>query len=847
MPRVREGAVARRRRRARERRRANALARARARAQARPPAPPLPPNPPNAPANPPAVDPVPPIAIPSSSSAAVPPAAASGSAAPGSATSGSANRQDRNAARELQRAVYDGFRDVFYNTVYANSGRRPREPQLRAAFATPTMQGRLQRFCDARGFRMRTVMQAVEALIRGGFLRMGNVQNARMRGAMRDGGAPPGAPGGAPLAAAIDTVDAQTQTQNEIENQNEIQPQNQTENQPQNQNEIQNQTEIEVENRNQPKIENQTGDAAAAFVPVPRPGSLGLPPVPRRPIAPPPAMLQMLALLSDVRMLNQVRNEGNRPDGTAPVIADAPSTVTAGPDDAPPSTHVDAADENAKPVQADIVPRTTAMHVDGPRVDTTTVTVIHVNAPVQVNTTTTARHVDDVSPRTGTSLTARPVNNAQTADIGMTARRIDTALTAMQISTTPAKTPVANPEFPSTPKVSAAKSTPASVPEATTPVTSFASAHGMAFDRLAQPLPRRPKTPTPSDRNDPFSAMDDFIALGDIDSPPKQTQVRNRVVSGPARVPATQARPTGTLPMRPMTPPPAAPRVPQTAPPRSTMANLPQRPPPATGPINVVDFSRSQSVRRAPAPRSVFEPSLVPNFIPRPPTPPHYFSVAEAARARMPPAQPVQLPYPLQHSLITEAQRLLEQSCYEFALKWLPDRTASAEFAHPESAELNKWARLIGMRLRGLPPAAYDSRVYMEQMSRFRHAASQIAHLRHTAVHRNKIEARRVVDMLDLAVDFARFLRDGGRAVVLRDMRVQAGDVAARMEYEMAVRRADMLKELERLEVQLRMTRTGGQTDMEVQVRIDAIVAAAAMGREMPVTYAEQDVGRGAN
>ncbi|EWC44623.1 hypothetical protein DRE_06612 [Drechslerella stenobrocha 248] len=183
----------------------------------------------------------------------------------------------------------------------------------------------------------------------------------------------------------------------------------------------------------------------------------------------------------------------------------------------------------------------------------------------------------------------------------------------------------------------------------------------------------------------------------------------------------------------------------------------------------------------------------------------------------------VRLPYPLQHHLTTEAQRILENACFDFVRVWLPSRVATEEFAHPVNAELNKWARLIRSKLSTLPPAAYDDTVFGVCMSGvaqelFQQTAKTIEQLRHTAVHRVKTDAHSVMQMLELAVLFARFLRDNRRADELRHMINGAQATMARQVREggTETEKEHLKRQLEELERELSELRSWNESRMRV-------------------------------
>jgi hypothetical protein len=128
---------------------------------------------------------------------------------------------------------------------------------------------------------------------------------------------------------------------------------------------------------------------------------------------------------------------------------------------------------------------------------------------------------------------------------------------------------------------------------------------------------------------------------------------------------------------------------------------------------------------------------------------------------------PKYLPYRAQHLVLTTAQRLLEGSCFEFVMKWIPEISKEHMWDCPEALELNKWIRVLLKICNILPPRAYDNTA--EQP--FKSVLSSMIILRHSAVHRRRISTPEVAVMMQSATNFANALHDGRRAVQLNEIR----------------------------------------------------------------------------
>jgi hypothetical protein len=92
---------------------------------------------------------------------------------------------------------------------------------------------------------------------------------------------------------------------------------------------------------------------------------------------------------------------------------------------------------------------------------------------------------------------------------------------------------------------------------------------------------------------------------------------------------------------------------------------------------------------------------------------------------------PSYLPYKSQHIILNTAQRILEESCFEFAEKWLPSVLSSHGWDCPEAVELTEWTWMLPKRAAELPPHALKLKGTMLKESLL--ATNK---LRHTAVHR---------------------------------------------------------------------------------------------------------------
>ncbi|KAF6832897.1 hypothetical protein CPLU01_05846 [Colletotrichum plurivorum] len=160
-----------------------------------------------------------------------------------------------------------------------------------------------------------------------------------------------------------------------------------------------------------------------------------------------------------------------------------------------------------------------------------------------------------------------------------------------------------------------------------------------------------------------------------------------------------------------------------------------------------------------------------------------YDSVAVAAENitqlyGIPSLHPTYLPYSTQHRILTTAQTILEQCCFDFATRWLPEVLEKKGWKCACAVELTRWESVVSTR-RGqlpaealqIPPGASVRRIF--------HATRE---LRNTAVHRAPITARSVSQFLEAAVKLAETLRDTHRASQLGELKGAVDDKLEAME-----------------------------------------------------------------
>jgi len=125
---------------------------------------------------------------------------------------------------------------------------------------------------------------------------------------------------------------------------------------------------------------------------------------------------------------------------------------------------------------------------------------------------------------------------------------------------------------------------------------------------------------------------------------------------------------------------------------------------------------------------------------------------------RVPSLYPLDLPYKVQHQILWQTQRLLEECCYAFTEQWLPDLLEQRRWDCPEAIELNQWTKVVIKRLSKLPSHCFGD-FGSDPKKSLTDVLMSINDLRHAAVHRIHTRAKGISEMIRCATIFARVLR----------------------------------------------------------------------------------------
>ncbi|KAK0386391.1 hypothetical protein NLU13_6228 [Sarocladium strictum] len=118
----------------------------------------------------------------------------------------------------------------------------------------------------------------------------------------------------------------------------------------------------------------------------------------------------------------------------------------------------------------------------------------------------------------------------------------------------------------------------------------------------------------------------------------------------------------------------------------------------------------------------------------------------------IPPLFPVYLPFKVQHQLLRHLQSLLESACYDFGLRTMPEILHEHKWDCAEAMELNRWVGAV-MKQENIM-ANKRCATPAETVLR------AVANIRHTAVHRLRVNAKAIQQFLLDAETLAIFIED---------------------------------------------------------------------------------------
>ena len=143
----------------------------------------------------------------------------------------------------------------------------------------------------------------------------------------------------------------------------------------------------------------------------------------------------------------------------------------------------------------------------------------------------------------------------------------------------------------------------------------------------------------------------------------------------------------------------------------------------------------------------------------------------------------------MQHKLLNAVQRLLEESCYDWAAKWLPALLNERNWDCAEAVELGNWAEILPHRFHHISTSATS----LESGDALKYALVTTHPLRHAAVHRLPTSAKGIQKMLDNALYLIKALYDASSTLKLEAVRT---DFLARVQ-DMELRKNRLENELD--------------------------------------------------
>ena len=135
----------------------------------------------------------------------------------------------------------------------------------------------------------------------------------------------------------------------------------------------------------------------------------------------------------------------------------------------------------------------------------------------------------------------------------------------------------------------------------------------------------------------------------------------------------------------------------------------------------------------------------------------------------LPKLHPVYFPFKTQHSILVLVQFLLEECCFEYGKKWVPEMMEAHNWHVVESIELTQWTKWFFEYIKLLPPAALTP-IPTKSMEEVLFETSSI---RHSAVHRLSTSAAGIINMLSAAITFTSVLNDSVRTARLIHLKVK--------------------------------------------------------------------------
>lgn len=161
----------------------------------------------------------------------------------------------------------------------------------------------------------------------------------------------------------------------------------------------------------------------------------------------------------------------------------------------------------------------------------------------------------------------------------------------------------------------------------------------------------------------------------------------------------------------------------------------------------------------------------------------------------LPSLYPSYIPYTAQHTILTTAQRILEECCYSFFQRWKPSVLQTRGWECAQAVELTKWTRVLRMHSKTLPAHAFK----LNDENSLDMILTSTHKLRHSAVHRLRITAHGVVQLIESARSLTEALQDTERTAQLDELCLDAESKVKAMELNKNVLEDEFAQKLEEI------------------------------------------------
>lgn len=194
----------------------------------------------------------------------------------------------------------------------------------------------------------------------------------------------------------------------------------------------------------------------------------------------------------------------------------------------------------------------------------------------------------------------------------------------------------------------------------------------------------------------------------------------------------------------------------------------------------------------------------------------------------IPSLSPAHLPFPTQHRLLVQIQTILEEECYNFAKKAMPEVLEQYQWNCPEAVELNQWVSHLLQHRDGLEaPKDYTRKPLIELIT-------SIIQVRHTAVHRLRISAESFSYIVDDAEAFVSMLNGSTGLESLANMRREIKSALQKIERNKHLLELELNETLEDIAVQRDILLRREKDAMAEMVEVDGLYQ-AMIGTELEI------------